>query len=460
MKQKSCSDLQNKDKTGKNGMKSRERESLRERLAGEQSNNSEPRKTVQIRDRIKELRRVRAGDLVPHAENWRVHPSSQVAALRGVLNHVGYASALIARELPDETLQLIDGHLRAEITPDAIVPVLIVDLDEQEARYVLLTHDPLATMAESDTERLKVLLQSVHSNDDAVNALLEQTAGPRLWASLYPFQADLSEPSPERADELQRKWGTKLGQVWHVNRHRLVCGTSRDSAVPNRLWTKDSPSIRMIWTDPPYGVSYGAKTQWTDQHSAGSSRKPIENDSLKPVELQKLFSDALNTAREHALPGAVVYATVPSVFLKYFIQGLEDGGFAYRHCLVWVKQTFVLGRSDYHYRHEPILYGWLENGPHYFSRDRSQDSVFEIDRPLVSDFHPTTKPVELIARMIASSSRPGELVFDPFAGSGSTILAAQQLGRIGYGCELDPAYLAVQLERLSMQGLEPHLIGV
>jgi len=115
---------------------------------GARGNKPAQRKTVKIRDRIKELRRVRAGDLVPHPENWRVHPSSQAAALRGVLNHVGYASALIARELPDGTLQLIDGHLRAEIAPDAIVPVLIVDLDDQEARYVLVTHDPLAAMAE------------------------------------------------------------------------------------------------------------------------------------------------------------------------------------------------------------------------------------------------------------------------------------------------------------------------
>jgi DNA modification methylase len=155
--------------------------------------------------------------------------------------------------------------------------------------------------------------------------------------------------------------------------------------------------------------------------------------------------------------GAVIYATVPSVFLKYFIQGLEDGGFSYRHCLVWVKQTFVLGRSDYHYRHEPILYGWINNGPHYFIDDRTQDSVFEIDRPLLSELHPTTKPLELIGRMISNSSCPGELIYDPFCGSGSTIVAAHQLGRIGFGCEIDPGYVAVGLERLSMLGLRPEL---
>jgi DNA modification methylase len=190
----------------------------------------------------------------------------------------------------------------------------------------------------------------------------------------------------------------------------------------------------------------------------GPTRRPIENDSLKPNELQKLFVTALDVARQYAMPGAVIYATVPSVFLKHFIEGLEDGGFSYRHCLVWIKQTFVMGRSDYHYRHEPILYGWIENGQHYFIDDRTHDSVFEIDRPQASGLHPTAKPVELIARMIANSSHPSELVFDPFGGSGSTAVAAHQLGRIGYSCEIDPAYVAIHLERLSMLGLKPELI--
>ena len=122
---------------------------------------------------------------------------------------------------------------------------------------------------------------------------------------------------------------------------------------------------------------------------------------------------------------------------------------------MWLKNSLVLGRGDYHYRHETILYGWRESGPHYFTIDRKQDSVFEVDRPAASPFHSTTKPVALIARMISNSSRPGELVYDPFCGSGSTLLAAHQLGRIGYGVEIDPGNVAVTLERLSLLGLEP-----
>ena len=356
---------------------------------------------------------------------------------------------------------MIDGHARAEIAADAdaVLPVLVADLDEQEARYVMLTYDPVAQMAEADAERLTALLQSVRSDDDAVNALLEQVAGPRLWASLHPLEADATEFSPERADELRKKWGTATGQVWHVGCHRLGCGDARDAALLRRLWTKDSPLIRMIWTDPPYGVDYASKNRFLNRSDRGNRiQKPIENDRLPPEETKALFQSALTEARAFAAPGAVCYAAVPSgPLLPYFIAGFEGSGFSFKHLLVWIKQHFVIGMSDYHLRHEPILYGWVENGPHYFSSDRSQDSVFEVARPLVSDLHPTTKPVELITRMVASSSRPGELVFDPFAGSGSTILAAHQLGRVGYGCELDPAYLAVQLERLSAQGLKPEL---
>ncbi len=378
--------------------------------------------TIQIRDRIKEFRRVQAKDLVPNPKNWRRHPKAQVEALRGLLTEIGYADALLVRELADGRLMLIDGHLRAATTPDALVPVLVLDVTEAEADKLLATLDPLAAMAESDSDRIEELLATVSTDSEAVQELLKRTAGERVWELLHPRELKEVEVAPEKADELRQKWGTKSGQLWQIDPHRIVCGDSTDPAIVGQLWSDDSPFARIVLTDPPYGVSYGEKTNWTNRHGGGPNRRPIENDSLGPAELQ-------------------------------------DGGFTYRHCLVWIKQTFVLGRSDYHYRHEPILYGWIGNGPHYFVDDRTHDSVFEVDRPQASDLHPTTKPVELIARMIANSSRPGDLVYDPFGGSGSTIIAAHQLGRVGYTCELDPGYIAVQLERLSMLGLKPEMVG-
>ena len=414
---------------------------------------------LRIRDRIKELRRVRAGKLLPHPRNWRRHGEAQSAALRGLLAEVGYASALIARELPDGALQLVDGHLRAATTPDQEVPVLVLDVTEEEANKLLLTLDPLAAMAEADADRISQLLQTVQTENQAVADLLRHTAGEELWRKLHPDEIHEAEIPTERSEELREKWGVKVGQHWQIEQNRITCGDSCDSHTLEPLF-KDSRAVSSIITDPPYGISYASKNAYLNRSDRGTRiQKPIANDALSPNEVRTLFQTALTAALAYAIPGATCYATVPSgPLLPYFISAFEGSGLSFKHLLVWVKNHFVIGMSDYHYRHEAILYGWLENGPHYFIEDRTQDSVFEVDRPMVSDLHPTTKPIELIARMVGNSTRPGEAVFDPFLGSGSTILAAHQLGRIGYGCEIDPGYVAVALERLSLQGLKPELV--
>jgi DNA modification methylase len=254
---------------------------------------------------------------------------------------------------------------------------------------------------------------------------------------------------------LQAKWGTETGQLWQVGPSRLLCADCREKADVARLW-RDGERFRMVWTDPPYSVDYAGKNEYLNRGDRGNRiQKQIENDRLSADECQTLFSTALTQGQAWAMPGAVRYATVPSgPLLVRFIAGFYEGGFDFRHLLVWVKHHFVIGMSDYQHRHEPILYGWRPNGPHYFVKDRSQSTIFEVDKPHVSDLHPTTKPVELIARMVENSSRPGEIVYDPFPRSGSTLLAAHQLGRIGYGVEIDPGYVAVTLERLAALGLQ------
>jgi site-specific DNA-methyltransferase (adenine-specific) len=415
---------------------------------------------IQIRDRIKELRRVRARELLPHPKNWRRHPQAQVAALRGLLDEIGYADAVLARELPDGRLMLIDGHLRKDTTPDAQILVLVLDVTEAEAEKILATHDPLAAMAESDSERIKSLVATIQTNSAAVQDLLKRIAGDHLWEILHPEDVKEVEVFPDRADELRVKWGTETGQLWQVGPHRVLCGDSRERSEIARLWSEPQQRARLIWTDAPYGVRYADKNRLLNRSDRGNRiQKPIANDHLSEVDTGALFRDALAVASEYCEPGACVYATVPGgPLLVHFITALEAAGFGFRSTLVWIKNHFVLGMSDYHFRHELILYGWLA-GAHLWNGNRSQDSVFEVDRPHMNELHPTAQPVELIARMIVNSSRPGELVYDPFGGSGSTIVAAHQLGRIGHSCEIDPAYVAVQLERLSMLGLEPQLVG-
>jgi DNA modification methylase len=315
-------------------------------------------------------------------------------------------------------------------------------------------------MATADTQRLNELLETIKSDDPALLVLLDG-----IRASEGLLLQDLNtlgdpEPQIDKADELRRKYGTAKGQLWHVGPHRIVGGDSRDPQIVGRLWDAGQ-KFRAAWVDPPYGIDYAAKNELLNRTDRGNRiQKPIENDGLPPEAVSALFRDALKQSLPFATKGAICYATVPSgTALPFFINAFNDSGFSFKHLLVWVKHHFVLGMSDYQHRHEAILYGWRENGPHYFVPDRRQSSVFEVDKPSVSSLHPTTKPVALIADMIQNSSRPNDIIYDPFCGSGSTILAAAQLKRVGYGCELEPGYLAVGLERLASLGLKPELRG-
>jgi hypothetical protein len=396
-------------------------------------------------------------ELEDNPKNWRKHPKVQTAAMSGVLAEVGWAGAALYNEL---TGHLVDGHLRKKVAKKGEkIPVLVGSWTEAQEAKILLTLDPLAAMATADGEQLKALLMAVTTESAAVEELLRRTAGPDLWGVIHPDEINEAEIVLERAAELQKKWHTALGQIWRILSHRIICADCTEQDAVSRLWRDTERRFRMIWSDPPWGVSYGAKTEWMQRHGVQRHRAPIANDTLQPEELRKLFASALRIAAEHAEAGAAIYAAVPSgTLLPFFIGALADGAFTFKHALVWLKNSLVLGRSDYHYRHETILYGWREDGPHYFTDDRRQDSVFEIDRPVASPFHSTTKPIALIAQMISNSSRPGELIYDPFCGSGSTLLAAHQLGRIGYGVDIDPGNIGVTLERFSLLGLKPELV--
>jgi hypothetical protein len=309
------------------------------------------------RNRVKEMRMVKAVDLVPHEANWRTHPPGQVRAMRALLKEIGIAGGILARELPDGRLEVIDGHLRRDLDRRSVWPVLVTDLTADEARPALLTHDPIVAMAGADKAAMDALLASVHTDSHTVASLLEQIAGEAAWQTLSDPTDVVEVPAQiDKAAELQAKWHTAPGQAWQVGPHRLVCGDCREKAIVGLLWREGGPKIRLVWTDPPYGVAYADKNKFLNRSDRGNRiQTPITNDDMSEAETHALFRDALATVVEHCEPGAACYATVPSgPLLVYFIQAFNASGFSFHAQLLWVKNTFVLGTADYHHRFEPI----------------------------------------------------------------------------------------------------------
>lgn len=299
-----------------------------------------------IRDRVVGLERVRAGDLAPHPKNWRTHPERQSAALQGVLADVGIADACIARRLADGRLQLIDGHLRSSLDPDQVLPVLVLDVDEQEAELLLATLDPIAALAGADRRQLGELLSATVQVNPDVQALLERLAAD------HRLEIDQHEAAADRVGDPPKKAITRLGDVWQLGPHRLVCGDATGAEVTTAAVA--GRAVALVFTDPPYGVDYAGRP--------GTPRDKIAGDGSDSKALRTLLVDSLRSAAEVSRAGAPIYVCSADQQVVVFRESLESAGWRYAQTLVWVKNHFVLGRADYHQQHEPILYGWKPAG--------------------------------------------------------------------------------------------------
>jgi DNA modification methylase len=310
----------------------------------------------------------------------------------------------------------------------------VQEMDDAEATAFMLADNRTSDLGGYDDSLLAAILaeEAAANNlaatgydEDAVAALL-RAAG--VAESRGDPDVALDRPTPA---ELY----VRPGELWALGRHRLLVGDATDAGVVTRLTA--GSSIDLLWTDPPYGVDYVGKT---------AAALTIVNDNLGADGIRVLVTDALRLAPLR--PGGAFYVTAPAgPHHLAFLLALRDTDLAVRQTLVWVKDRFVLGRSDYHARYEPILYGWRNGAAHYFVPDRTQDSVWEIPRPSRSEVHPTMKPVELVERAIRNSSHPGDAVYDPFVGSGTTLIAAETSGRTCLALELDPVYAQVAIER-------------
>lgn len=391
----------------------------------------------------RELKNVPIADLIPYARNPRKNDPA-VQRVAASLKEYGLVKNSI---VVDEDMVLITGHttMKAmQVLGWTKVPEVtqVFGLTEAQKKAYRIADNKLGELAIWDEELLALEFEDLRGLDFDVD--LTGFDEKEIWKIVNAGKEaheDDYEPPAVIETSIQR------GDLFRLGRHRLLCGDATSAEDVGRLM--DGKKADLLLTDPPYGVSYASKNEFLNSIGKGNHvQTAIENDHKKPEEMSALWVATFTTVREHMRPGASYYVTGPQVgdLLLLFLLALKEGGFPLRHMLIWAKNNHVLGRSDYHYKHEPIIYGWVE-GAHTFYGGPSETSLWSIDKPHKSELHPTMKPVALFAKAVENSTKSGETVLDPFLGSGTTLVACEQLGRTCYGMEISPQYCQVIIDR-------------
>lgn len=374
--------------------------------------------------------------------NYRKHSDKNKSLIRKSLKECGAGRSIIT----DKNGEIIAGNGVYEQAKALNIPVKIVETDGSE--LVVVKRTDLAT---EDEKRKKLALMD-NSTSDQVEWDLENISSDFALEQLPEFGIDtLPQATPEGElvdqevpDAEQVETRCKHGDIWQLGRHRLLCGDG--TVVTDMEKLMDGKKADMVFTDPPYNVNYGATMKDTLRKKDGqkSAGRTIMNDNLGDNFKQFLTDACANIV--NFCKGAIYICMSSSELHTLYNSFVESGG-KWSTFIIWAKNTFTLGRSDYQRQYEPILYGWPQGAKHYWCGDRDQADVWEYNKPQVNDLHPTMKPLELVARAIKNSSQANDIVADFFGGSGSTLIACEQLNRVCYMSELDPKFCDVILTR-------------
>lgn len=382
-----------------------------------------------------EMQLVAVSKLIPYVNNARTHSAEQVMKLRSSLREFGFINPVII----DREYNVIAGHgriLAAKEEGITEVPCVFVDyLTEAQKKAYILADNRMAMDAGWDEELLRIEIESLKDMD--FNVGLTGFSEDEL-AELYgeDKQSEVEDDDYDLSDALEKAAFVQRGDIWTVGRHRLMCGDATSSEDVAALM--NGKKANLIITDPPYNVAF--------ESSDGLS---IKNDKMANDKFYEFLLSAFKNMAEHLEKGVSAYVFHADTEGLNFRKAFVDAGFHLSGCCIWVKNSLVLGRSDYQWQHEPVLYGFLQNGKHYWSKSagRSQTTIWNFDKPKKNKNHPTSKPLDLLAYPIGNSSQENAIVIDTFGGSGSTLMTCEKTNRICYTMELDEKYASVILRR-------------
>ncbi len=383
---------------------------------------------------------VAMSDLIPYARNSRTHSDEQVAQIAASIREFGFANPILI----DADGGIIAGHGRARASHllklETVPCIRLANLTPTQRRAYVIADNRLALNAGWDADMLKLELQELNAEEFKLELL--GFDADELVDFLAPTPGEgLTDP-----DAIPEKIETrcKPGQLWKLGKHRLLCGDSTKAEDVERLMGTERAIIFL--TDPPYGVSYADKNAYLNAIGRGNHiQVGIENDHLNIDDTGKIWLASYKNAIAACDDKASFYIFSPQGGDLMMMMMIQESGWTLKHMLVWVKNNHVLGRCDYHYKHEPIFYGW--NKTHKFYGGSSCFSILQFPKPMKNDLHPTMKPIALLENLITNSSQDNGLVLDLFLGSGSTMIACEKQGRRCFGVEVFPAYCDVILKR-------------
>lgn len=391
--------------------------------------------------KIADVQEVSLEKLRPYERNAKKHGPEQVEKLKASMQEFGFLTPCLI----DSDYNLIAGHGRVmaakELGIKTVPCVFIEGLTDEQRRAYILADNRLGELGEWDMEL--VFEELVELDDLGFDVELTGFEMPEEIPEVVEDDFDESAVSDEPR--------AKLGDLYQLGRHRLICGDSTDVNVIERLM--DGEKADMVFTDPPWNVNYGA-----NEHPKYESRT-ILNDYMPTEEFKSFMSSAFFCMNNASKDGAMTYVVMSAQEWGNLMLSLAENDYHWSSTIIWAKDQLVLSRKDYHTQYEPIWYGWKNGSRLHPLEDRKQSDLWEIPRPKRSDEHPTMKPVELVVRALSNSSKKGDYVLDLFGGSGTTLIAAEQLGRRCFMSELDPHYCDVIINRWeTLTGREAVLI--
>ena len=371
--------------------------------------------------------------LIPYAKNARTHSDEQVAQIAGSIKEFGFNNPVLV----DKDNSIIAGHGRVmaarKLGMDKVPVVILNHLTESQRKAYVLADNRIALNSGWDTSMLSLELQDL--KDDIDLSLLGFDPD-ELDALLNPIEETEGLTDEDAVPDVPDEPKTKLGDIYILGNHRLMCGDSTSIDAVEKLM--DGQLADQLVTDPPYNIAYEGGSKKRDQ---------IKNDEMADEEFRQFLKDVYIAADAVMKAGAVFYIWHADTEGYNFRGAARDMGWRIRQTLIWNKDNSAFGRSDYHWKHEPCLYGWKEGAAHLWATDRKQTTVIQCKRPSKSDLHPTMKPVELMEYQILNNTKGSDIVLDLFGGSGSTLIGAEKVGRKAYLMELDPKYCDVIVKR-------------